>query len=80
MPGLDNELVIAIPNNPHFYSLYADGLFSRKVYIAETHLYLVYHLFGAAEFPYSYDFINTVNIASETPVPILSHLTAEEKN
>jgi hypothetical protein len=47
---------------------------------AETHLYLVYHLFGAAEFPYSYDFVDFVNIVSETLLPILDHLTAEVKS
>jgi hypothetical protein len=46
----------------------------------ETHLYLVYHLFGDAEFPYRYDFINIVNMAGETPLPDLSRLTDAEKN
>jgi len=47
---------------------------------SETHLYLVYHLFGAVDFSYSYDFINVVNFASETSLPTLNHLTSEEKN
>jgi hypothetical protein len=46
----------------------------------ETHLYLVYDLFGAAKFPYSHDFINNVNIDDETPLPVLSHLAEGEKN
>jgi len=34
--GLDGELVVTIPDTNPFYSLYADGLFSRKIYVKET--------------------------------------------
>jgi hypothetical protein len=34
--GLPGELVVTIPDEPSFYSLYADGLYSRKVYHKET--------------------------------------------
>jgi len=36
MFGLENELVVIIPDNPRFFSLFADGLYSRKVYFKET--------------------------------------------
>ena len=36
MFGLPGELVIIIPDKANFYSLYADGLFSRKTYDKET--------------------------------------------
>ena len=34
--GLPGELVIIIPDETSFYSLYADGVHSRKVYFKET--------------------------------------------
>ena len=34
--GLPGELVVAIPDEFNFYSLYADGVFSRKAYVKET--------------------------------------------
>lgn len=36
MFGFPGELVVAIPDEPNFYSLYADGPFSRKAYDRET--------------------------------------------
>ena len=36
MFGFPGELVIAIPDKSSFYSLYADGLFSRKLYQKDT--------------------------------------------
>lgn len=36
--GLPDELVITIPDTSSFYSLYADGLFSRKTYFKESGL------------------------------------------
>ena len=36
MFGLEDELVITIPDENNFYSLYADGVFARKTYIKET--------------------------------------------
>jgi hypothetical protein len=36
MFGLPGELVIVIPDKSSFYSLYADGLFTRKVYDKNT--------------------------------------------
>jgi len=44
MFGLPNELVIVIPDESNFYSLYADGVFSRKAYVKDT---------GASYFAYS---------------------------
>jgi len=34
--GFPDELIITIPDKPSFYSLYADGIFSRKTYDKET--------------------------------------------
>jgi len=52
-----------------------------------TQLYLRYHLFGAADFPYDYEFYNdvhitTVNDTSDTPapVPLLSDLSETTRN
>jgi hypothetical protein len=36
MFGLPDELVVIIPDEPNFYSLYADGVFSRKAYVKDT--------------------------------------------
>jgi hypothetical protein len=36
MFGLSGELVIVIPDKSSFYSLYADGLFTRKAYDKNT--------------------------------------------
>jgi hypothetical protein len=36
MFGLPDELVIVIPDEFNFYSLYADGIFSRKAYVKDT--------------------------------------------
>jgi hypothetical protein len=50
--GLPGELVITIPDEPRFYSLYADGAFSRKTYIREEAASLFSHAPGAAVFLY----------------------------
>jgi len=42
--GLPDELVIVIPDETNFYSLYADGIYSRKTYVKDT---------GASYFAYS---------------------------
>jgi hypothetical protein len=34
--GFPDELVIVIPDKSNFYSLYADGLYSRKTYVKDT--------------------------------------------
>ena len=34
--GLDGELVVCVPDESNFYSLYSDGVFSRKAYVKET--------------------------------------------
>jgi hypothetical protein len=34
--GFPDELVIVIPDKSNFYSLYADGFFSRKTYVKDT--------------------------------------------
>ncbi len=34
--GMPGELVVAIPDESYFYSLYADGIFSRKAYVKDT--------------------------------------------
>jgi len=44
MFGLPDELVIVIPDESNFYSLYADGIFTRKTYVKDT---------GASYFAYS---------------------------
>jgi hypothetical protein len=36
MFGLPGELVVVIPDESNFYSLYADGIFSRKAYVKDT--------------------------------------------
>ena len=36
MFGLPDELVITIPDKTYFYSLYADGIFSRKTYFPDS--------------------------------------------
>ncbi|MDR2489955.1 MAG: hypothetical protein LBD20_00965 [Spirochaetaceae bacterium] len=41
MFGLDNELVVSIPDVQRFYSLYADGVYARKIYDAGTHATLL---------------------------------------
>jgi hypothetical protein len=33
--GLPDELIIVIPDKSNFYSLYADGLYSRKAYVKD---------------------------------------------
>ena len=34
--GFPEELVVSIPDESNFYSLYADGLFTRKAYVKDT--------------------------------------------
>jgi hypothetical protein len=50
MFGLSEELVVSIPDKAAFYSLYADGLFSRKFYLKESGVSLFAYKPGAAVF------------------------------
>jgi len=50
--GLPGELIITIPDTPAFYSLYADGLFSRKVYDTASGVSLFSYSPGTAVFLY----------------------------
>jgi len=50
MFGLPEELVVSIPDKPSFYSLYADGIFTRKIYLKESGLSLFAYKPGAAVF------------------------------
>jgi hypothetical protein len=62
MPGLDNELVIAIPDNPHFFTLYADELYSRKAYIEESATYLYYPPDAVIALYYTYPSFRTASL------------------
>ena len=50
MFGLPDELVITIPDKSSFYSLYADGCFTRKTYLQETGLSLFAYKPGSLVF------------------------------
>jgi len=50
--GFPGELVIAIPDKLNFYSLYADGVFSRKAYVKDTGESLFAYPPGAVIFLY----------------------------
>jgi hypothetical protein len=45
-------LVITIPPEGHYYSLYADGLYAQKVYEKETGMTSLYYDSGSAVFLY----------------------------
>ena len=66
--GLPGELVITIPDNPSFYSLYADGLFSRKTYIKEIAASLFAYAPGAPVFLYyTYPTHRAASLVRNTP-------------
>jgi len=75
--GLPGELVITIPDESSFYSLYADGLFSRKLYIKETRETLLAYPEGSVVFLY-YTYPNhravtcIRNVPGEAALPALS--------
>lgn len=52
MFGFPGELVVSISDEASFYSLYADGLYSRKIYLKETGETLLSYPEGSVLFLY----------------------------
>lgn len=66
--GLPGELIVAIQDSPSFYSLYADGLFSRKVYDNSSGTSLFSYAPGAAIFLfYTYPTHRAVSLIRNIP-------------
>ena len=76
--GLDGELVVIIPDESSFYSLYSDGLFSRKVYIKETKETYLSYPEGAVVFLY-YTYPNHRAVSCVRNVPGEADLPGLEK-
>ena len=81
MFGLPGELVIIIPDESSFYSLYADGVHSRKLYVKETkETYLSYPEGSVIFLYYTYPNHRAVscvrNVPGEAALPGLSRKTA----
>ena len=68
MFGLPGELVISIPDKVSFYSLYADGQFSRKYYDELSANSLFSYKPGAVVFLfYTYPTLRAVSVIRNTP-------------
>ena len=66
--GLPGELIITIPDNPSFYSLYADGPYSRKIYSKENAASLFAYAPGAAVvLYYTYPTHRAASLIRNTP-------------
>jgi hypothetical protein len=66
--GLPGELVVTIPDYPSFYSLYADGSFSRKTYNKDIAASLFAYAPGAPVFLYyTYPTHRAASLVRNTP-------------
>ena len=66
--GLPGELVAVIPDKSSFYSLYADGLFTRKVYCKDTGVSFFSYAQGAAVFLfYTYPNLRAASLVRNVP-------------
>jgi hypothetical protein len=66
--GLDGELVVTIPDSRGFYSLYADGLFSRKTYLKDSgETLLAYPPKAAVFLYYTYPAHRAVSLVRNEP-------------
>jgi len=66
--GLPEELVISVPDKSAFYSLYADGIFSRKTYLKESGVSLFAYKPGSAVFLfYTYPNHRAISLIRNSP-------------